>query len=599
MDTRQIVLDTSRRLFEREAQTLYKLGKHPQIPELLAHFEWENEFYLAQEYVEGVVLNHEIKAGRKHDEAFVRWLLNQVLGILQFVHSNNVIHRDIKPSNLIKRKSDGNIVLIDFGAVKEVSIASVTTGEHTSSTVAVGSPGYMPDEQANGRPKFSSDIFALGVMGVQALTGVPPQQLPEDPRTGQIIWQNLCPSVDKDLAEVLNQMIRPHFSQRFTSAEEVLSALGHRHTSQRLTVIHDDEASGVITTFNSLGGKPKSAGSPEATKFLGAEQQPSDATEQLSEHLSVLRALGVEEDYTATLNVNPAPNVTIPAKGTTQAVTLPADFKKRSSLPLLLTLCLGLAGGYGGWRYWQGYQLEQRIAQESKNLSALLTQGKLKECVDQASSYEIEVGSNEALQSTANQCRKRLKENDAKRKLDKAKQLAKQKKFVEAIAESKGIEAQTLVYTESQTLSNTWADQIIKKATTDYQEQGKLKEATNALKQIPSTLPNGKRAVDLVTQWEKEWKSNEKVKQDADKAVKEGRWQSVLTLADKASTPYWKKQLQPLKDRANVALTPVYTPPPPPPSLPSYSDPGYSGYTSSGNFDNGGGSAPPPPPAPP
>lgn len=114
-------LQTAHRLFNTEAQVLYKLGKHDQIPELFAHFEEAQEFYLVQEYIEGQVLTQEIQPGKRLNESSVIELLVAILEILKFVHQQGVIHRDIKPDNLIRRTSDNQSILIDFGAVKQIS----------------------------------------------------------------------------------------------------------------------------------------------------------------------------------------------------------------------------------------------------------------------------------------------------------------------------------------------------------------------------------------------------------------------------------------------------------------------------------------------
>ncbi|HEY9654648.1 MAG TPA: protein kinase, partial [Crinalium sp.] len=123
-------LQIARRLFATEVETLRKLGSHDQIPTLLADFEENQEFYLAQEYVEGQPLSDELAAVQRLEEATVIALLRDVLQVLTFVHQNNVIHRDIKPGNLIRRQRDGKFVLIDFGAVKEIQtqITSMVPG---------------------------------------------------------------------------------------------------------------------------------------------------------------------------------------------------------------------------------------------------------------------------------------------------------------------------------------------------------------------------------------------------------------------------------------------------------------------------------------
>jgi eukaryotic-like serine/threonine-protein kinase len=224
-DTSPGVLPVAKSLFEREAEYLYKLGTtHPQIPHLFAHFEEEGGFYLVEEFVDGHNLSVELPFGRKLPEYEVVNLLQEILDVLAFVHQNNVIHRDIKLQNLMRRKSDRKIVLIDFGAVKDVSILGLDSQGQTNVTVSIGSPGYMPSEQAKGKPRLSSDVYAVGMIGIQALTGLQPEQLPEDPNTGEIIWRDQA-QVSDGLAEVLKTMVYYHFSQRYKSAVEALQAL--------------------------------------------------------------------------------------------------------------------------------------------------------------------------------------------------------------------------------------------------------------------------------------------------------------------------------------------------------------------------------------
>ncbi|WP_434688351.1 protein kinase domain-containing protein [Pseudanabaena minima] len=217
------ILKISRELFDKEAKVLYKLGRHECIPSLLAHFEEDEEFFLAQELIEGDVLTQEIKRGQCLGEQYTIDFLTDILPTLDFVHRQQVIHRDIKPSNLIRRASDKKIVLIDFGAVKEVSTQPISQLGHTSSLV-IGSPGYMPNEQYSGKTMFASDIYAIGVIAIQALTGVLPNQIPEDPSTSEFCWRDRA-KVTPTLADVIDKMVRFDFRQRYQSANDVLEAL--------------------------------------------------------------------------------------------------------------------------------------------------------------------------------------------------------------------------------------------------------------------------------------------------------------------------------------------------------------------------------------
>lgn len=216
-------LTIARRLFSTEAETLEKLGTHEQIPRLLAYFEEEREFYLVQEWVQGHTLTHEMQAGQQWTDYQVCLFLREILNILTFVHRNQVIHRDIKPDNLIRCEEDGRLVLVDFGAVKQIR-TQVAGQNMPIVTVAVGTPGYIPTEQSAGRPRFSSDIYALGMTAIQALTGVSPCHIQTDPETEERVWRHLV-SVDDGLANLLDRMVRDHFRERYQTVEEVLQDL--------------------------------------------------------------------------------------------------------------------------------------------------------------------------------------------------------------------------------------------------------------------------------------------------------------------------------------------------------------------------------------
>ncbi|HEY9830010.1 MAG TPA: serine/threonine-protein kinase [Stenomitos sp.] len=216
--------ELARRLFIKEAEILEKLGKHDQIPQLLAHFEEGVEFCLVQELVVGRPLTNELPILVPLSEAKVISILQEVLVILKFIHSNGVIHRDIKPDNIIRRQADGKLVLIDFGAVKELNTQLTEGEQQTGLTVGIGTKGYMPNEQAAGNPKYNSDIYALGMIAIQALTVTHPAHLPSSPSTGEVIWEDKA-TVSPQLAAIIKKMVRYNFRARYQSATEVLEAI--------------------------------------------------------------------------------------------------------------------------------------------------------------------------------------------------------------------------------------------------------------------------------------------------------------------------------------------------------------------------------------
>jgi serine/threonine protein kinase len=265
----------ARRLFSTEAETLERLGKHDQIPQLLAYFEEEKNFFLVQEYIEGKSLHDELKLvpksepehelsndleqsnqslqsgnsgnsgsssqsgqkakskstnskmGLKVTENEAIAILKDMMEVLEFVHSEGVIHRDIKPDNLIRRKDDRKLVLIDFGAVKamqEGTELEVSGSGESRFTVTIGTPGYMPNEQCAGRPAFSSDIYAAGMVVIKALTGLEPTDIETDAESGELLWRDKA-KISNGLAMVLTRMVRYQYTQRYQSAQETIQAL--------------------------------------------------------------------------------------------------------------------------------------------------------------------------------------------------------------------------------------------------------------------------------------------------------------------------------------------------------------------------------------
>ncbi|MBD3881409.1 pentapeptide repeat-containing protein [Phormidium tenue FACHB-886] len=220
------VLQMARDLFQREAKTLGKVGNHPQVPRLLDYFEANQEFFLVQEYISGSTLQQEVKRSGPFSEAGVKQFLSEVLPMLQYIHSQQVIHRDIKPANLIRRSQDKKLVLIDFGAVKDqVGPSTASASEQTALTqYAIGTPGYAPPEQMAMRPVYASDIYALGVTCLYLLTARSPKDMDYDPATGEILWRSQV-HVSDHFAEVLKKMLEVSVRHRYQNATEVLRAL--------------------------------------------------------------------------------------------------------------------------------------------------------------------------------------------------------------------------------------------------------------------------------------------------------------------------------------------------------------------------------------
>jgi serine/threonine protein kinase len=225
-------------VFCQETQVLETLGQHDQIPELLAFFEDDQGFYLVQELSSGQLLSNLVtnnqNCRKSWNETEVIQLLQEVLHILDFIHNQGIIHCDIKPNNLIKRADNGKICLLDFGAVQPIS-RSESHKNQDQVSFNIPPAGYVPAEQLAYQPRQNSDIYALGMIAIQALTGIHPTQLQIDSDSNQISWQHLA-YVSEELANILNRMVRYHYQERYQTAAEVLLALDKLDNRETLPI---------------------------------------------------------------------------------------------------------------------------------------------------------------------------------------------------------------------------------------------------------------------------------------------------------------------------------------------------------------------------
>ncbi|MBD2413370.1 serine/threonine protein kinase [Nostoc calcicola FACHB-389] len=255
------------RLFNAKAAILQKLAQeHDQIQKLIACFEENEEFYIIKEFIPGLPLTDEILPGQPLKEDQVISLLSEILEILVFIHSNGVIHQNIKPANIIRRESDKKFVLVDFNTVNE---AINTTVENIE---------YLPEEQIKGNLKYNSDIYALGIVAIAALLGLPTNEISKlrsqkNQLTGEIIWQNKILKFNKKLVKIINKMVRVDYRKRYQYATEVLDDLKklanieyqqqNQHQKQlflMMTGIASCATLGVMTWFFQL---PKSESNPQ------------------------------------------------------------------------------------------------------------------------------------------------------------------------------------------------------------------------------------------------------------------------------------------------------------------------------------------------
>ncbi len=224
-------------LFEREAGILYQL-KHEQIPKfealLRTRVDDKESLFLVQEYIDGETYWELLQRGGKFSEKEVIQLLVELLPVLEYIHSQDLIHRDISPDNLIKRNVDGKPVLIDFGCVKVAANAvSKSTGQWIT---LIGKKGYAPEEQMRKGLAFaSSDLYSLAVTIIVLLTDKQPDELYNSYR-GVWHWHKEA-RVSSYLAKILDKMLAYNPRDRYESATKVRQALEKESVSPISSII--------------------------------------------------------------------------------------------------------------------------------------------------------------------------------------------------------------------------------------------------------------------------------------------------------------------------------------------------------------------------
>lgn len=208
-------------MFEREATVLSQLN-HPAIPRYLNYFQVDTpsdrQFYIVQELAEGKSLATVVENGWYASETEVKQIAEQILQILCYLQQLKppVIHRDIKPSNIIRRQ-DGQLFLVDFGAVQDTYRHTMTAG----STV-IGTYGYMAPEQFRGQAYPGTDLYGLAATLLFLLTHRSPADLPQ--HRLKIDFRSRVQISDK-FADWLEIMLEPASEDRFDAAKQALAAL--------------------------------------------------------------------------------------------------------------------------------------------------------------------------------------------------------------------------------------------------------------------------------------------------------------------------------------------------------------------------------------
>lgn len=536
-------LEVARRLFTTEAETLKKLGDYDHIPELFDYFEEDREFYLVQEFIVGHDLSQELPLGRRWSEANVVELLQDCLDILEFIHSHGVIHRDIKPDNLIRRHQDNKLVLVDFGTVKQISVDQT---QLTSQTVAVGTRGYMPPEQVRGKPRISSDIYALGILCIQALTGANPIDLPED-ADGEIVWQSRA-DVSPELAEILSKMVRYNFKDRYQSVSEVVAALQPLYAKGCNAA---NKSAGYTPTafIHQSGSENSSSNQGNVSAASSSTETPIKATTPIGQGSS-----SVSSSFNSPSSKTPSPTQGSPSSAQSESPSqfpskLFVSFKSFIQTTMGVAILVGIAamGGMYFLNYRSQIDKQQLIEQAIANLESKYNAHQYEDCFNEAESLKTQVPEMPDSQRD---------EIFGKCGLAAAEQQAAMKRFSEAIDMAVKIPETSSTYLQVQQRIEEWSNDILEQARQIYLEEGKLKEALEMVDKIPPKSAIKTEALEKARRWQEENQMNQELISTAQALMAEKRWQEARDEAYKVSgSAYWLRQANDIVEKADNILS--------------------------------------------
>jgi len=217
-----------RRRFLREAKAAGRLS-HPCIVTIYDVGEFEDTAYIVMELLEGRSLKDILDRGERIPLATAAQIVLQTADALGFAHRQGVVHRDIKPGNLMLTKQ-GLVKITDFG------IARIDQMSRTRTGVVIGSPRYMSPEQVSGKKADGrSDVFSLGIVLYELLTGVAPFDAPR-PEDFLTLMQNIVvkapeppsrinPEVPASLDAIVDRALRKNADERYPTAEDLAGAL--------------------------------------------------------------------------------------------------------------------------------------------------------------------------------------------------------------------------------------------------------------------------------------------------------------------------------------------------------------------------------------
>jgi DNA-binding response OmpR family regulator len=208
------------RFFQSEVSICKGLGNSQTAVRIRDFFQEGQRFYLVKDFVEGQLLSEELQLRRPLVLRNILGLAINLLKVVKPLHERSIIHQSLQPSSFLRSSLDQRLILVDFGIANRLA-ATLQKQYHLSPLLSARASAYSAPEQSKGMSFFSSDIYTIGMILLEALTRKTPDHIPTDSQTGEFCWKSLV-SVGVGFEAILDKMIHPQPKQRYASIQKVL-----------------------------------------------------------------------------------------------------------------------------------------------------------------------------------------------------------------------------------------------------------------------------------------------------------------------------------------------------------------------------------------
>ena len=497
-------------LFAREAEQLGHLD-HPQIPQLYEYFERDNNLYLVQEFIDGMSLSEEFEQQGPFRAPKIQTILEELLPVLVYIEEQNLLHRDIKPDNIMRRRSDGLLMLIDFGA------ARVKTGKDPSILTAIYTPGYAAIEHMRGRPVKASDVYSLGVTCIRLLTGCFLSGTKDpiyDRYENRLRWKEYLQErnikVSERLVTILDKMVVFSLRDRYPDAQAVLEDLLNS-TSPSVpssTVVETEQKPTVPPTL--------SVPSPTVVKSF----KKVGLLAGFAAILTAVVGIWVYLSFTSPISQNKPDSI---------AISPDNEVDNNDLAPLLESL----ETQYQKRNYQDCYQLAINNLDQNNSV--------IKDWIGKCGLEAAKIAA-------------------AKIKAEAHSYIA----YTAAISITQKIPNTASNYQEVQDHINTWSGKILYHATTVYKAKGQLEEAVKITEKIPENSNLTATLPELISQWQQETEKHQALIDNAQNLLNQAQWSGAKQEVEKIPTDFvfWRQQAQLILDQANQKINAIAAPEP-------------------------------------